>query len=136
MNSLQTILYNVSAGVELSPAQVRELSALVSLGFNTRGRIDRDYELRSDILAAMPLGQPLRVKEIQARNAKVDDYSVQKVAAALKALVWAGVVERQKTDEVEKVVIQRWVGWHKGNGSSPYKDEEILVPIIKFVRII
>lgn len=135
MNSLQTILYNVSAGVELSPAQVRELSALISLGFNTRGRIDRDYELRSDILAAMPLGQPLRVKEIQARNAKVDDYSVQKVAAALKALVWAGVVEREKTNEVETVIIQKWVGWRAGN-SSPYKDEEILVPIVKFTRII
>jgi hypothetical protein len=36
---------------------------------------------------------------------------------------------------VEKVIIQRWVGWARG-GSSPYKDEEILVPIIKFVRII
>lgn len=136
MDSLQTTLWKLSNKIDLSLAEVRELSALVSLGYNTRGRIDRDYELRSDILATMPFGEPLRVKEIQARNGKVGDYSVQKVAAALKALCWAGVVERRKTDEVEKVIIQKWVGWHKGNGISPYKDEEILVPVVKFVRII
>lgn len=135
MDSLQNILWKLSNKIDLSLAEVRELSALVSLGYNTRGHIDRDYELRSDILATMPFGEPLRVKEIQARNGKVDDYSIQKVAAALKALCWAGVVERRKTDEVEKVIIQKWVGWRNGN-PSPYKDEEILVPVVKFVRII
>lgn len=135
MDSLQNIMWKLSAGCELTPAQVRELSALVSLGYNTRGRIDRDYELRSDILATLSLNAPMRVKDICERNAKVGDYSIQKVSAALKALCWAGVVERRVTDEVEKVIIQKWVGWARGK-TSPYKDEEILVPVVKFVRII
>lgn len=136
MNSLQTIIFNIKNGTALSSLQVQELSSLVSLGFNSRGRIDRDYGLRSEILSVLVEGEAVRVKTIQER---LGGYSIQRITGALKALAWAGAIDR-KTVPGEKITVDKYVGrewdedlrWYR----FKYEKVEIETKVALFTKII
>lgn len=139
MTELQNIMWKIGADCQLTPHEKRVLAANTSMGWNTRGRIDEDSELRTRILETMPTGHGMRVKDIMERNPGLADrYSIQKLTQALHALCWTGAVCRTEkgTEEVQVEVFSHFEWTSATKYKKIYKTITIESKIAIFTKMI
>jgi hypothetical protein len=114
-------------------AMLYVLSAVASCN-NRKWEFDREF--REKILASMPIGKSVRIKEIRAES--FPRFSNQRITRQMGYLVVCGAVERKevKTGNIIKVAREKWV-WEDPRGwRGHYETEEIEIEerIVVFIR--
>lgn len=115
-------------------AMLYVLSAVATCN-NRKWEFDREF--REKILASMPIGKPIRVKEI--REASFPRFSNQRITRQMGYLVVCGAVKREevKTGRTIKVTRERWVysdPWGSWRGHYETEELEIEERIVVFTR--
>jgi hypothetical protein len=99
-------------------------------------RWDFDNEFRKKILASMPIGKSVRIKEI--REESFPRFSNQRITRQMGYLVVCGAVKREevKTGRTIKVTREKWVWSGPNSWSGHYETEEIEIEerIVVFTR--
>ena len=131
---MKNLLKELMEGRQLDADGLKKVATIFSLAYNSNkyGQLQREYDLRKAVLVAMPLNEPLRVKEIQVEGKHP---SIQKLTAALRALVWTGAVVREVCGE-EEVTVEQFDGWEDGTLRFKTKTITIKVPIAKYKRVL
>jgi hypothetical protein len=104
-------------------AMLYVLSAVATCN-NRKWEFDREF--REKILASMPIGESVRIKEICAES--FPRFSIQRISRQMHYLVLCGAVKREevKTGRTIKVTREKWVcddrycGWR-----GHYETEEL-----------
>ena len=109
-------------------AMLYVLSA-VAISHNQKMAFNREF--REKILAAMPINEPIRIKEIYEKN--FPRFSIQKITAQMGYLVDCDAVKREevKTGRTIKVTRKKWVR----RGRCETEEIEIEERIALFTRI-
>ena len=109
-------------------AMLYVLSA-VAISHNQKMAFNREF--REKILAAMPINEPIRIKEICEKN--FPRFSIQKITAQMGYLVDCDAVKREevKTGRTIKVTREKWVR----GGRCETEEIEIEERIALFTRI-
>lgn len=114
-------------------AMLYVLSAVASCN-NRKWEFDREF--REKILASMPIGKSVRIKEI--REESFPRFSNQRITRQMGYLVLCGAVQREevKTGRTIKVTRERWVWDNPYNWRGHYVTEEIEIEerIVVFTR--
>lgn len=131
---MKNLLNELMAGRQLDEDGLKKVATIFSLAYNSNkfGQLQREYDLRKAVLVAMPLNEPLRVKEIQVEGRHP---SIQKLTGALRALVWTGAVVREVCGE-EEITVEQFDGWTEWPLQYKTKTITIKVPIAKYKRVI
>ncbi len=114
-------------------AMLYVLSAVASCN-NRKWEFDREF--REKILASMPIGKSVRIKEI--REDSFPRFSNQRITRQMGYLVVCGAVKREevKTGRTIKVTREKWVWSGPNSWSGHYETEEIEIEerIVVFTR--
>ena len=131
---MKNLLNELMAGRQLDEDGLKKVATIFSLAYNSNkfGQLQREYDLRKAVLVAMPLNEPLRVKEIQVEGRHP---SIQKLTGALRALVWTGAVVREVCGE-EEITVEQFDGWDEWPLRYKTKTITIKVPIAKYKRVL
>lgn len=131
---MKNLLNELMAGRQLDADGLKKIATIFSLAYNSNkfGQLQREYDLRKAVLVAMPLNEPLRVKEIQIEGKHP---SIQKLTGALRALVWTGAVVREVCGE-EEITVEQFDGWEEWPLRYKTKTITIKVPIAKYKRVL
>lgn len=131
---MKNLLNELKEGRQLDADGMKKVATIFSLAYNSNkfGQLQREYDLRKAVLVAMPLNEPLRVKEIQVEGRHP---SIQKLTGALRALVWAGAVVREVCGE-EEITVEQFDGWEEWPLRYKTKTITIKVPIAKYKRVL
>ena len=134
MKPMKNLLNELKEGRQLDADGMKKVATIFSLAYNSNkfGQLQREYDLRKAVLVAMPLNEPLRVKEIQVEGRHP---SIQKLTGALRALVWAGAVVREVCGE-EEITVEQFDGWEEWPLRYKTKTITIKVPIAKYKRVL
>lgn len=81
------------------PDEVK-VTILANLAGNSSRKSKFNAELRQEILEAMPLNQPIRVKEIDSQ------FTVQRLSRQMAYLVAIGAVRKEKIETGNKIMIE------------------------------
>jgi hypothetical protein len=131
---MKDLLKQLMEGQQLDADGMKKVATIFSLAYHSNkfGQLQREYDLRKAVLVAMPLNEPLRVKEIQVEGRHP---SIQKLTGALKALVWTGAVVREVCGE-EEITVEQFDGWTEWPLQYKTKTITIKVPIAKYKRVL
>ena len=131
---MKNLLNELMAGRQLDADGLKKVATIFSLAYNSNkyGQLQREYDLRKAALVAMPLNEPLRVKEIQVAEMHP---SIQKLTGALRALVWTGAVVREVCGE-EEITVEQFDGWEEWPLRYKTKTITLKVPIAKYKRVL
>lgn len=131
---MKNLLKCLMEGQQLDDDGLKKVATIFSLAYNSNQfhRLQREYDLRKAVLVAMPLNEPLRVKEIHIEGGHP---SIQKLTGALRALVWTGAVVREVCGE-EEVTVEQFDGWEEWPLRYKTKTITIKVPIAKYKRVL
>lgn len=131
---MKDLLKELMEGRQLDADGMKKVATIFSLAYNSNkyGQLQREYDLRKAVLVAMPLNEPLRVKEIQIAGMRP---SIQKLTGALRALVWTGAVVREVCGE-EEITVEQFDGWEEWPLRYKTKTITIKVPIAKYKRVL
>lgn len=131
---MQNLLKQLMEGQQLDADGLKKITTIFSLAYNSNqfGQLQKEYNLRKAVLVAMPLNEPLRVKEIAVEGMHP---SIQKLSAVLRALVWTGAVVREVCGE-EEVTVEKFDGWDEWPLRYKTKTITIKVPIAKYKRVL
>ena len=131
---MKNLLNELMAGRQLDADGLKKVATIFSLAYNSNkfGQLQREYDLRKAVLVAMPLNEPLRVKEIQVAGMHP---SIQKLTGALRALVWTGAVVREVCGE-EEITVEQFDGWEEWPLRYKTKTITLKVPIAKYKRVL
>ena len=131
---MKNLLNELMAGRQLDADGLKKVATIFSLAYNSNkyGQLQREYDLRKAVLVAMPLNEPLRVKDIQVAGMRP---SIQKLTGALRALVWTGAVVREVCGE-EEITVEQFDGWEEWPLRYKTKTITIKVPIAKYKRVL
>jgi hypothetical protein len=135
MKPMKNVLKSLMEGQQLDADGMSKVAAIFSLAYNSTQfhRLQREYDLRNNVLATMPMNTPLRVCEIQEQGQM--RVTVQKLTGVLRALVWAGVVVREVCGE-EEITVEQFDGWTEFPLRYKTKNITIKVPIAKYKRVL
>lgn len=131
---MKNLLKCLMEGQQLDADGLKKVATVFSLAYNSNkfGQLQREYDLRKAVLVAMPLNEPLRVKEIHIEGGHP---SIQKLTGALRALVWTGAVVREVCGE-EEITVEQFDHWEPFPLRPVYKNITIKVPIAKYKRVL
>ena len=131
---MKNLLKELMEGRQLDADGMKKVATIFSLAYNSNkfGQLQREYDLRKAVLVAMPLNEPLRVKEIHIEGKHP---SIQKLTGALRALVWTGAVVREVCGE-EEIAVEQFDHWENFPLRPVYKTITIKVPIAKYKRVL
>lgn len=131
---MKNLLKCLMEGQQLDADGLKKVATIFSLAYNSNKfhRLQREYDLRKAVLVAMPLNEPLRVKEIHIADGHP---SIQKLTGALRALVWTGAVVREVCGE-EEITVEQFDHWENFPLHPVYKNITIKVPIAKYKRVL
>lgn len=131
---MKNLLKCLMEGQQLDADGLKMVATVFSLAYNSNkfGQLQREYDLRKAVLVAMPLNEPLRVKEIHIKGGHP---SIQKLTGALRALVWTGAVVREVCGE-EEITVEQLDHWENFPLRPVYKHITIKVPIAKYKRVL
>lgn len=131
---MKNLLKCLMEGQQLDADGLKKVATIFSLAYNSNQfhRLQKEYDLRKAVLVAMPLNEPLRVKEIHIENGHP---SIQKLTGALRALVWTGAVVREVCGE-EEITVEQFDGWEEWSLRYKTKTITIKVPIAKYKRVL
>lgn len=131
---MKNLLKELMEGRQLDADGMKKVATIFSLAYNSNkfGQLQREYDLRKAVLVAMPLNEPLRVKEIHIEGKHP---SIQKLTGALRALVWTGAVVREVCGE-EEITVEQFDHWENFPLRPVYKTITIKVPIAKYKRVL
>ena len=131
---MKDLLKELMEGRQLDADGMKKVATIFSLAYNSNkyGQLQREYDLRKAVLVAMPLNEPLRVKEIQVAEMRP---SIQKLTGALRALVWTGAVVREVCGE-EEITVEQFDGWEEWPLRYKTKTITLKVPIAKYKRVL
>ena len=131
---MKNLLTELMEGRQLDADGLKKVATIFSLAYNSNkfGQLQREYDLRKAVLVAMPLNEPLRVKEIHIEGGHP---SIQKLTGALRALVWTGAVVREVCGE-EEITVEQFDGWTDFPLQYKTKTITIKVPIAKYKRVL
>ena len=131
---MKNLLKELMEGRQLDADGMKKVATIFSLAYNSNkfGQLQREYDLRKAVLVAMPLNEPLRVKEIHIEGGHP---SIQKLTGALRALVWTGAVVREVCGE-EEIAVEQFDHWENFPLRPVYKTITIKVPIAKYKRVL
>lgn len=131
---MKNLLKCLMEGQQLDADGLKKVATIFSLAYNSNKfhRLQREYDLRKAVLVAMPLNEPLRVKEIHIEDGHP---SIQKLTGALRALVWTGAVVREVCGE-EEITVEQFDHWENFPLHPVYKNITIKVPIAKYKRVL
>lgn len=131
---MKNLLKELMEGRQLDADGLKKVATIFSLAYNSNkfGQLQREYDLRKAVLVAMPLNEPLRVKEIHIEGGHP---SIQKLTGALRALVWTGAVVREVCGE-EEIAVEQFDHWENFPLRPVYKTITIKVPIAKYKRVL
>lgn len=131
---MKNLLKELAEGQQLDADGMKKVATIFSLAYDSNkfGQLQREYDLRKAVLVAMPLNEPLRVKEIHIEGRHP---SIQKLTAALRALVWTGAVVREVCGE-EEITVEQFDHWDSFHLCPVYKNITIKVPIAKYKRVL
>ena len=131
---MKNLLKELMEGRQLDADGMKKVATIFSLAYNSNkfGQLQREYDLRKAVLVAMPLNEPLRVKEIHIEGKHP---SIQKLTGALRALVWTGAVVREVCGE-EEITVEQFDHWENFPLRPVYKTITIKVPIAKYKRVV
>lgn len=114
-------------------AMLYVLSAVATCN-NRKWEFDREF--REKILASMPIGKSVRIKEI--REESFPRFSNQRITRQMGYLVVCGAVKREevKTGRIVKVTRERWVWDNVPLWKGHYEEETIEIEerIVVFTR--
>lgn len=131
---MKNLLKCLMEGQQLDADGLKKVATVFSLAYNSNkfGQLQREYDLRKAVLVAMPLNEPLRVKEIHIEGGHP---SIQKLTGALRALVWTGAVVREVCGE-EEITVEQFDHWENFPLRPVFKTITIKVPIAKYKRVL
>ena len=131
---MKNLLKQLMEGQQLDADGMKKVATIFSLAYNSNKfyRLQQEYDLRKAVLVAMPLNEPLRVKEIAVEGMYP---SIQKLTGALRALVWTGAVVREVCGE-EEITVEQFDHWENFPLHPVYKSITIKVPIAKYKRVL
>lgn len=131
---MKNLLKCLMEGQQLDADGLKKVAIVFSLAYNSNKfeQLQREYDLRKAVLVAMPLNEPLRVKEIHIEGGHP---SIQKLTGALRALVWTGAVVREVCGE-EEITVEQFDHWEDFLLRPVFKTITIKVPIAKYKRIL
>ena len=131
---MKNLLNELMEGRQLDADGLKKVATIFSLAYNSNkfGQLQREYDLRKAVLVAMPLNEPLRVKEIHIEGGHP---SIQKLTGVLRALVWTGAVVREVCGE-EEIAVEQFDHWENFPLRPVYKTITIKVPIAKYKRVL
>ena len=103
-------------------AMLYVLSAVATCN-NSKWEFDREF--REKILASMPIGEAIRIKEI--REASFPRFSTQRITRQMGYLTVCGAVKREevKTGRIITVTREKWV-WDSVNSWNGHYEEETI----------
>ena len=103
-------------------AMLYVLSAVATCN-NSKWEFDREF--REKILASMPIGEAIRIKEI--REASFPRFSNQRITRQMGYLTVCGAVKREevKTGRIITVTREKWV-WDSVNSWNGHYEEETI----------
>ena len=114
-------------------AMLYVLSAVASCN-NRKWEFDREF--REKILASMPIGEAVRIKEI--REESFPRFSHQRITRQMGYLTVCGAVKREevKTGRIITVTREKWVWDSVGSWKGHYEEEtiEIEEKVVVFTR--
>ena len=115
-------------------AMLYVLSAVATCN-NRKWKFDREF--REKILASMPIGEGIRIKEI--REASFPRFSNQRITRQMGYLVTCGAVKREevKTGRTITVTHEKWVWedpWYNWHGHYVEETLEIEEKVVVFTR--